>query len=318
MKYSILLLLLSLVVGQTTNAQTAVSGNVKDDKGSPLHFVFIEDAGHNLATFSDSLGNFTTPVYSDSKLQFELTGYENVSITNTNNASWQVILKSATSGSNNGGGQGSLAATGVVLQRPDNIELNMLPGHQKGNVHGNRYLFDNFVHGFFINSSGNLAHAGDYTFDYDKIGGGLLLTRDNVNVMQLSWDQIKSFTLFSNKDETFTFEEAPSIDISHYVQVISSGKKYKIYKLIKTKFVRADYVNTGVTQHGNDYDEYVDDADFYVWDVQANKAQKFALKKKSLKDGFPNDADKVNKYVSDNKGSIDEAYLGKLGNYMNQ
>jgi hypothetical protein len=136
--------------------------------------------------------------------------------------------------------------------------------------------------------------------------------------MQLSWDQIKSFTLFGNKDETVTFDKVPAIDPSHYSQVIASGKKYKIYKLIKTKFVRADYVNTGVTQHGNDYDEYVDDADYYVWDVQANKAQKFALKKKGLKDGFPNEADKVTKYVADNKGSIDEAYLGKLGDYMNQ
>lgn len=317
MKFSIPFLFLSFVVTQMTNAQTSVSGSVKDDKGSPLHFVFIEDAGHNLATFSDSLGNFSIPLYPDSKVKFELTGYEGASIANASNANWQVVLKSATSASN-AGAQGSLEATGMTLQRPDNIDLNMLPGHQKGNIHGNRYLFDNFVHGFFINSSGDLAHAKDYKFDYDKIGGGLLLTKDNVNVMQLSWDQIKSFTLFSNKDETFTFEKAPPIDISHYVQVISSGKKYKIYKLIKTKFVRADYVNTGVTQHGNDYDEYVDDADYYVWDVQANKAQKFTLKKKSLKEGFPNEADKVNKYVSDNKGSIDEAYLSKLGDYMNQ
>ncbi|MBS1519585.1 MAG: carboxypeptidase regulatory-like domain-containing protein [Bacteroidetes bacterium] len=318
MKYSILFLLLTFAIAQMASAQTTVSGTIKDEKGSPLHFVFIEDAGYKLATFSDSLGNFSIPVYPDSKLSFELTGYESASIANANNANWQVVLKSASSASNGGEAQGSLEAKGMTLQRPDNIDLNMLPGHQKGNVHGNRYLFDNFVHGFFINSSGDLAHAKDYTFDYDKIGGGLMLTKDNVNVMQLSWDQIKSFTLFSNKDETYTFDKVPAIDPSHYSQVIASGKKYKIYKLIKTKFTRADYVNTGVTQHGNDYDEYVDDADYYVMDTQTNQIKKFTLRKKSIKEAFFQDADKVNKFMSANSGDIDDAYLNKLGDALNQ
>ena len=42
------------------------------------------------------------------------------------------------------------------------------------------------------------------------------------------------------------------------------------------------------------------------------------LKKKSLKTAFPKDADKVNKYLNDNPGDIDDAYLAKLGAFMNQ
>ncbi len=124
--------------------------------------------------------------------------------------------------------------------------------------------------------------------------------------------------IYNNAGERFDFEKMPAINISHYVQVLASGKKYKIYKLIKTKFVKADFVNNGVTSHGNDYDEYVDDADYYVVDLQTNQPQKLALKKKSIKENFAKEADKVNKFLSDNSGSIDDAYLNKLGAYMNQ
>ena len=124
--------------------------------------------------------------------------------------------------------------------------------------------------------------------------------------------------MYNNKDERFVFAKVPGIDQSHYVQVLSSGSKYSVYKLIKTKFVKSDYVNNGVTSHGNDYDEYVDDADYYVFDVQANQSKKISLKKKSIKEGFAKDADKVNKYLSDNSGDINDAYLAKLGDFMNQ
>jgi hypothetical protein len=318
MKKPYLLLLLMIATLHIVKAQTNVTGSVKDDKGTPLHYVFIEDTQYKIATFSDSLGNFTIALHPDSKVQFELAGYDSATAANGNNANFQIVLKAVSATSNNSPSQSSLAATGMVLQRPNNIPLGMLPGHQKGNVHGNRYLFDNFVHGYFINSFDNLAHSKDFLFDYDKMDGGLLLTKDNANVMQMSWDQIKAFTLFSNRDETFNFEKVPSIDISHYMQVLSSGKKYKIYKLIKTKLVRADYVNTGVTQHGNDFDEYVDDADYYVLDLQGNQPQKLSLKKKSIKEDFAKEADKVNKYLSDNSGRIDDVYLSKLGAYMNQ
>jgi hypothetical protein len=199
MKLSIPFLLLSFAVTQLANAQTTASGTVKDDKGNPLHFVFIEDGEHNLATFSDSLGNFSIPVQADSKLKFELAGYGDVAIANANNANWQVVMQGAASASGNAVSKETLAATGMTMQRPDNIPFDMLPGHKKGNVHGNRYLFDNFVHGFFINSSGDLAHAKDYTLDYDKIGGGLLLTKDNVNVMLHSRVQLNYFKMYINK-----------------------------------------------------------------------------------------------------------------------
>jgi hypothetical protein len=318
MKKKFLLLALIIAVTQLAKAQVnTVAGSVKDEKGNPLHFVFVGDSQYRNATFSDSLGNFIIAVHPDSKLQFQLAGHKDATAS-AEKASLQVVLEST----------GASTAPGTISTSTEGekpMDLSTMgsggvtaPGHKKGNLHGNRYITDDFVHGFLINSSDVLVHGPTYMMDYDKTTGAVLLTEDGKNINQLSYDKTKTFTLFTNKDETFVFETAPAIDNAHYLQVLSSGKKYKILKLIKTRFVKSDYVNTGVTSHGNDYDEYVDDADYYVVDLSANKPQKISLKKKSIKDGFAKEADKVNKYLSDNSGSINDAYLGKLGAYMNQ
>ena len=318
MKKIIFLSLVVLAASGVASAQTTnIIGTVKDDKGNPLHDVFVGNTHDRIGTFTDSLGNFTVTANPGSKLDFDLRGYKDTSVTVIKDARPQIVLRGV-AGTNKTVSAQSSFTRDSVYERPNNVYLDRLPGHEKGKTRGNRYLLDIFAHGFFVNSSDELIYNRDYLYDYDKMGGGILLTKDGKSIMELGYDQTKSFTLYSNKDEVLVFEKVPSIDVSHYLQVLASGKKYKIYKLIKTRLVKADYVNNGVTQHGNDYDEFVDDADYYVLDVQANKAQKFALKKRSLKDGFPNEADKVTKYVSDNKGSIDEGYLGKLGDYMNQ
>jgi hypothetical protein len=311
--------LLLIIMAQLTKAQTAtVIGSVKDDKGNPLHYVFVLDAQAKSATYTDSLGNFSIATSAGSKLQFQHSGYKDATA-DAGGTALQIVLNSNGSPDTD---KGTLSTRVSDGSNATNATMGnggaIAPGHVKGDVHGNRYLFDNFAHGFIINSSGELMHDPGNLYNYDKIGGNVLVTADKQNIAQLGYDQIKAFTLFSDKDEQVSFEKASGIDNSHYLQVLSSGKKYKIYKFIQTKFVKSDYVNTGVSSHGNDYDEFQDDADYYVWDVQANQPVKFALKKKALKDGFPKEADKANKYVSDNSGKINDAYLSKLGAYMNQ
>jgi hypothetical protein len=41
------------------------------------------------------------------------------------------------------------------------------------------------------------------------------------------------------------------------------------------------------------------------------------LKKKALKQAFRNEADKVNKFMSENNESVNDAFLGKLGTIVN-
>lgn len=318
MKKIFFICLLSSVAAQFVFAQTSnIIGTVKDEKGNPLHFVFVGNVNEKIAAYTDSMGNFNLAVAPGTKLEFDLRGYEGTSLTiNKADDSPQVTLKSISTGVSNN--SVSTIKRDTTFQRPNNVYLDRLPGHEKGKTKGNRYLLDIFAHGIFVNSQGSLVYNRDYLFDYDKIGGGLLLTKDGKSILELSFDQTQSFTLYSSTDDVYVFEKVPSVDVSHYLQVLSAGKNYKIYKLIKTTFKKSDYVNAGMIQRGNDYDEYTDDADYYAFDIHGNQMKKFTLKKKSIKEGFVKDGDKVNKFLSDNSGEINDAYLSKLGDYMNQ
>jgi hypothetical protein len=311
--------ILLMAIAQFASAQVnTATGSVKDDKGNPLHFVFVFDSQYNNAAFSDASGSFAITAHPDSKLKFELAGYaDNTVVVGKDNSIPEVILKSGTSGTTNALNTQKNEDDKLVLQRNDENGISGVPVHEKGNTRGSKYLLGDFTFGFFINSSDALVHNKTYWLNYDKINGLLLLTEDGKTINELSWDKTKSFILFDNKDQTLVFERVPAIDNSHYLQVLSSGKKYKIYKYIKTKFVRADFVNNGVTSRGNDYDEYVDDPDYYVADAGGGQPHKITLKKKSLKDGFAKDADRVNKYLADNSGTINDAYLSSLGDFMN-
>lgn len=321
MKKLFFILLLLQSASLFTKAQiNTVTGMVKDDQGNPLHYVFVGDMANKNAVFTDSLGNFSITANPGSKLKMSLLGYKE-EVVAADKSNLQVVLKAT--GEALADAQASVSAS--LQTKSDNMSLATIgdggviaPAHQKGELRGSMYIFKTFAHGYVITTSGELNYNPNYLFDYDKVGGALLLTQDKRVITEVAWDQIRSFILFSNNDERLVFEKAPAIDPSHYVQVIASGPKYKIYKLIKTKFVKSDFVNSGVVTHGTDFDEYVDDADYYVIDLQGNQQLKLSLKKKSIKDDFAKDADKINKYLNDNSGRINDAYLSKLGAYMNQ
>ena len=187
----------------------------------------------------------------------------------------------------------------------------------KEETRGSRYLFSEWAHGFVVNSKDSIIQRSNFLFNYDKIGGGLLLSQDRKSAIEVNKDLVKSFTLYGPENQQYKFEYVPLIDKGHYVQVLDEGNKYKIYKKITVEFVKSDYATNGITTTGNPYDEYVDKGTYYV--IANNGApQQIALKKKSLKEAFSADADKLNKYFKENSGDIDDNYLIDVGVYMNR
>jgi hypothetical protein len=306
---SVFLLTVTIQLAKAQNSN--VTGSVQDENGRLLHFVAIEDSKYQNVAFTDSLGNFTIPVHPDSKLQFALEGYRDTLFTAGKiSEAPQVILKSYA--------KVPVETFSLSLHPFTRADGLLVPVAQKPNQVGSRYMFDGFSHGFIVDASGKLVSNPYYLFDYEKVSGLLLLTVDKKNVKAVVKEQVKSFTIYNNTDELFNFEMVPAIDKMHYVQVLSTGKKYKICKLTKTKFVPADFQNTASGGAGNDYDEYVDDAEYYLFNVADNSVQKLALRKKAIKDDFSKEADKVNKFLTDNTGKIDDPYLSSLGDYMNK
>lgn len=320
--------LVILAMAQIARSQTSnITGMVKDEQGNPIRYVFVHDSKSSYATFTDSVGNFSVQANAGATLQFEATGHSDTTITVNKNTGLEVVLHSLSSGASVSSIKAQVTlTTQPVGMTPNDRDMGTLAtggtiaaiAHQKDLTHGNRYLFDSFVPGYVLSTNGTIVYNETYRFDYDKIGGDLLLTQDNNNVTQVPDEQIKTFSLFGTGDQLVTFEKVPAIDNKHYLQVLASGTKYSIYKSITTRLVKASYVNAGITTHGNNYDEFVDDIDYYFVDAKTNQPQKFNPKKKALKAIFAAEPDKINKYITDNSGDIDDAYLSKLGAYMNQ
>lgn len=318
------ILFVSLLVFNSAiiHAQTIINGSVKDQSGNPLHFVYVgNNSEDKAATFTDSLGNFTLKINTAKGLYFSLKGYKDTSVTIKQDQPINIVLRP-------GAAQAApVTISAVPIQQVVGIEAVpsfssggiIMPAHQQKALRGNQYLFDTFVHGYVIDANGQLIHNDSYLFDYDKIGGNLLLIGADRIITLVGWDKAPSFTLFTNQDQIMHFVQVPAIDKTHYVQSFGSGKKYGIYKLTITRFLRADYVNNGVSSHGNDFDSYEDTPEYFVVDQQTNQIQKLSLRKKSIKNAFPSDADKVNKFMAAHSSDdIDDKYLTDLGEYMNE
>lgn len=183
---------------------------------------------------------------------------------------------------------------------------------------GSRYLFDTWAKGSVVDSKGNTIKNDSYGFNYDKINGALLLTQDKQTAVDVSKEQVKTFTVYDKLEQPITFEYVPAIDPTHFSQVLSAGAKYKVYKLTKTTFVKANYKSDGMTSSGNKYDEYTDEAAYYVFNIKTAQLQKVPLKNKAIKQVFADDVDKVKAFYSAHgDDEIDENFLKSLADSLN-
>ena len=191
-------------------------------------------------------------------------------------------------------------------------------GTQEEELHGSPYLFNDWVHGYAISNSDVIHQNDSYLFNYEKIDGSLLFTTDGKTMRVVDKNQIKQFTLFDDKDVPYTFENVPAIDPNHYLEVLSSGNNYKVYKNLGTEFLKNDFVTNGITSSGNNYDSYVDQGTYYVVKLPGGQPQRISLKRKSIKNAFAADADKAGKYLSvHDSDDVDDNFLKGLGDFMN-
>ncbi len=77
-------------------------------------------------------------------------------------------------------------------------------------------------------------------------------------------------------------------------------------------------MSDGVVATGNNFDSYQDVGTYYLLNEKTHQLQQFGLKKKAIKQLFANQANKVDKFMSDNYDDIDDGYLTRLGEYMDK
>ncbi|HEX4372944.1 MAG TPA: hypothetical protein VHZ50_06540, partial [Puia sp.] len=196
----------------------------------------------------------------------------------------------------------------------------MVSFSHKENTKGTRYLFDNWVKGSVINKNDVLINNDNFSFNYDKISNDLYLTSDKKQSIEIDRDQIKSFILKDNSGKEYDFVRVDGIKPNTFFQSLSNvaGSKFAAYKWTKTRFKKSDYRTDGLTESGNNYDEYVDESTYYTIDLTTNKITPFELKKKSIKEAFSTAKANTDKYFSLHKeDDFNDDFVTGLVNFLN-
>ena len=354
-KYSFFVVLVMFLFNFASAQTVTITGTVKTMDGDPLHFAFVQDKQYKYAAYTDSLGNFSLTANPTSKLKVTCRGFRDTLININNRTMIAIVLRPfvnivakrsnipAVANENNNINEATLRDQ--IMNRDVAVDI---PGYtrvykdkgghtvnltsaivdmsqgaiypvftHKEATQGNRYLFNDWVHGYVVKTNDTIIQGPELFFNYDKMGGSLLLSKDKHAAIEVYNDQVKSFTLIDGLNQQYTFTLAPEIDKTHFVQVIAAGNNYKIYKLTKTKFIAANYSSDGLASTGNNYDEYADEGTYYVVN-KSGPPLKIALRKKALKEAFSADQGKLNQYFQANNSDIDDNYLKDLGDYMNK
>lgn len=328
MKKTILSTILCVAAAQFANAQAiTASGTVKNQKGDAVASALIMESDSKTATYTDSLGFFTIPIKSNGTILVSAKGYQDEKVTPKENI--VVVLKpgkSAFKGANlsdpdkvTGGVQAPNAVQGFTYFNVSAANGTLFSFSHKEDTKGSRYLIpEGWGKGYVVDKGGATIKNDNYSYNYDKINGSLLLTQDKRAAVDVNRDQIKTFTIYNKLDQPETYELVTTINPTHYSQVLSDGSKYKVYKFTKTTFVKSDYKTDGLTSSGNHYDEYVDEPTYYVLNVKTSALQKVQLKAKAIKQVFAADADKVKTYFNDHADDdINDTFLSNLADSLN-
>ena len=348
-----LLFVVSVFFVFNLSAQTkAVSGVIKDDKGEVVPYAVVQIKGTNKGINADSLGVFTLNVKPNVVLLVNAMGYETASVNVGQQNNLSVVLKTASDklGGENQQQQSSdddssrkmatnmiqdFVATlgssslpsfsGVAL----NIPSNPVSGSGMGNLYtgaslpvfthkddtkGSKYFFDQWVKGSAVNSSNHVVSNDTYWFNYDKIGKNLLVTTDKKTVIEINRNELNSFTCINKDKIEIVFDKVPLIDANTFmIQLLKDSTGYSLYKSLHTKFIRANYRSDGLTETGNNYDEYADEYTYYIIFPGGKQFSKVELKKKSIKAVLSKEENKVDVFFSKHSDEkLNEQFLVAL------
>lgn len=297
----------------------SISGTVKDAQGQPVPEAFVRDAQHYYATYADSAGTFKLKADPASSLIAIAPGYTDTKVTIENKSVINIVMAKGASSSDGGaGGSGNTGTTAnnLMFVNRQNLVAQVgnsqvaKAGFNQEATKGSPYMFASWVRGFAVSKGDSLLFDVNSLYNYDKMSGDLLFTRDKNVIMQVNKEQVKYFSLSDGKLYPHVFESAPSISKKPFIELLVNTSKYKVYKITDTRLERANFHSDGVIETGNRYDEYQDVVHYYFVKLPDGAAKQFSLKWKAVKELFAGDADKF--VASHNSQDINDDCLREL------
>jgi hypothetical protein len=170
--------------------------------------------------------------------------------------------------------------------------------------------------GVVVDKEGHVMTDSSRLLNYDKIDGQLLIAQGGRNYLEVDKDKVIAFA-FRAEDTSFVFVNVPILSKVNYFAVVGTGPKYSAYKSVRTRFVKSNYQSNGLVETGNNYDEYVD-KQTYFWVSSEGNAGIFELNKKSIREVFGREKEKINAFFSAHKYVVvDDGFVRNLINYLN-
>ena len=143
-------------------------------------------------------------------------------------------------------------------------------------------MYETWVDGAVTGVNGVVYNSPKYRYNYDKINKKLFMLLDTSTIVELSSEDIAGFNLKTD-GQVLVFERIKnSTDLNFYQAVYKNDKGYSLYKLLTTKFKKADYQTNGIIESGNKYDEYIDEQVYFILSPK-QELIKIVLRKKILK-----------------------------------
>ena len=313
----------------STKKRQIIHGVVINEKNKPVQDASVIIQGEEKGTVTDSLGYFKINAKSDAVLIINAAGYESLLEKIRNEELIRAVMKRNPLNNSAGADETikqqsfsnafqdfSKTETGN-LYRGSSLPVFII----KENTVGSRYLFDSWVKGKLIDTTGKEINTNDYVFNYDKMTGKLIATQDKKIVIEINDAVIKSYSLTDLSGKETKFEKSGLINNDKFLVSLAGEKnnKYSLYKLINTKFVKANFVTNGLIESGKKYDEYADTFEYYIVYNSSGIHKKVELKEKLIKKTITEDGEKVKTFFIKHTGDkLNESLLAELILFLNQ
>ena len=192
-----------------------------------------------------------------------------------------------------------------------------LPTYSSGEVKGTRYLFENWLPGSVTTTSGEVMDKV-YVFTFDKQNNDLYVKEKNgFTIILVDKSKVKKFTI-EGKHTFIEGAQVPGAEPDKFYEVLGGNdESFVFYKLITTKFIKANRQDAERIKSGDFNDEFRDNLSYYV-KSPGQALMKIKLTEGSISKALPGYKSKISQYFSDHSSDdIDEQFIKLLAASLN-
>jgi len=190
-------------------------------------------------------------------------------------------------------------------------------------LNGKNFYFDSsWVKARVLASDNTIISSDAYLFNFDKIDHRLLVTADFKKIFEIDRREFKAI-LFYWHDSAYIFKHISFInDKDLFEVIINDNAKYSLYKVTRTKLVKAHYGGSSFSAtNEKSADVYLNEPEYYIFFPNREYRTIHLLKRAAIERLFKLNPDSgiVNEYLqmSGNKQLYAESELKQLILYLN-